>query len=124
MTHMVKVVVKWRTCDDGLDGCDMLVQDGTVVSYGNLVSKDGILVLNGIVAQIGTLVLNGNWNGILVWGASGILVLDGIGVWSEAGGIWVHIEVWNYHNCKNGFGGGKRVMVMIMNGLQYQFLPF
>ena len=80
---MVKVVVKWRTCDDGLDGCDMLVQDGTVVFYGNLASKDGILVLNGIVAQIGTLVLNDNWNGILVWGASGILVLDGIGALSQ-----------------------------------------
>ena len=94
---MVKVVVKWTTCDGGLDGCDMLVWDGTVVS-------DGILVLNGIVAQIGTLVLNDNWNGILVLGASGILVLDGIEVWSEVGGIWVCIEVWNYHNCIDGLG--------------------
>ena len=101
--HKAKVVARLKTCD-GLDGCDMFVWDGTVVSDGKLVQKDGILVLNGMMVQIGILVLNGNWNGTLVLDASDILVLDGIEVCLEAGdGIWVCIEVWSYHNYINGF---------------------
>ena len=83
----------------------MLVWDGTVVSDGKFVQKDGILVLNGMMVQIGILVLNGNWNGTLVLDASDILGLDGIEVCLEAGdGILVCIEVWSYHNYINGFG--------------------
>ena len=51
-------VAKSRTCD--LDGDGILVLGGIVV-------YDGILmVLNGILVADGTVVLNGNWGGILV----------------------------------------------------------
>ena len=51
-------VAKSRTCD--LDG------DGILV-LGGIVAYDGILlVLNGILVVDGTVVLNGNWGGILV----------------------------------------------------------
>ena len=51
-------VAKSRTCDWDGDG---------ILVLGGIVAYDGILlVLNGILVADGTVVLNGNWGGILV----------------------------------------------------------